>query len=133
MIDRWLATRDRLLTSPGFQRWASSVPGLRWITRRRARAVFDVVAGFVYSQVLHACVKLDIFEQVAAQILQQHASALPDLRKRVVILPNYHVAVPLAQHLARAAGLPALLLPKMVTINDWAEAVPLALISTGAG
>jgi len=65
------------------------------------------------------------FEQVAAQILQQHAHVLPDLRKLVIILPNYHVAMPLAQHLARSAGLPALLLPQMVTINDWAEAVPL--------
>jgi ATP-dependent helicase/nuclease subunit B len=65
------------------------------------------------------------FEQVAAHILQQHAHALPDLRKAVLILPNYHVAVPLAQHLARAANLPALLLPQMVTINDWAESVPL--------
>jgi len=65
------------------------------------------------------------FEQVAAQILQQHAHALPDLREAVIILPNYHVAVPLAQHLARAANLPALLLPQMVTINDWAESVPL--------
>ena len=75
MIERWLATRDRLLTSPTFQRWASSVPGLRWITRRRARAVFDVVAGFVYSQVLQACVKLDVFEQVAAQPLSVNALA----------------------------------------------------------
>lgn len=66
------------------------------------------------------------FDQVAAQILQQHAHALPDLRGLVIILPNYHVAVPLAQHLARKAGLPALLLPQMVTINDWAESVPLA-------
>lgn len=65
------------------------------------------------------------FEQVAAQILEQHAHALPDLRGLVIILPNYHVAVPLAQHLARAANLPALLLPQMVTINDWAESVPL--------
>jgi len=65
------------------------------------------------------------FEQVAAQILQQHSHALPDLRKLVVILPNYHVAVPLAQHLARAAKLPALLLPRMLTLNDWAESVPL--------
>ena len=65
------------------------------------------------------------FEQVAAHILQQHAHALPDLRKAVLILPNYHVAVPLAQHLARAANLPALLLPQMVTLNDWAESVPL--------
>lgn len=75
MIDRWLAARDRLLTSPAFQRWASSVPGLRWITRRRARAVFDVVAGFVYSQVLQACVKLDIFEQVATQPLSVNTLA----------------------------------------------------------
>ena len=66
------------------------------------------------------------FDRVAAAILQQHAHALPDLREAVIILPNYHVAVPLAQHLARAAGLPALLLPQMVTINDWAESVPLA-------
>jgi ATP-dependent helicase/nuclease subunit B len=70
------------------------------------------------------------FEQVAAQILQQHAYALPDLRELVIILPNYHVAVPLAQHLARAANLPALLLPQMVTINDWAESIPLDQIIT---
>jgi len=65
------------------------------------------------------------FDQVATQILEQHAHALPDLRDLVIILPNYHVVVPLAQYLARAAGLPALLLPQMVTINDWAESVPL--------
>ena len=65
------------------------------------------------------------FDEVAAQILELHADALPDLRKLTLIMPNYHVAVPLAQHLARAAGLLALLLPQMVTINDWAESVPL--------
>ena len=66
------------------------------------------------------------FDQVAASILQQHAHTLPDLRQAVVLLPNYHAAVPLAQHLALAAGLPALLLPQMVTLNDWAESIPLA-------
>ena len=65
------------------------------------------------------------FDQVAASILQQHAHALPDLRDVVILLPNYHVAVPLAQHLARAASLPTLLLPQMVTINDWAESISL--------
>lgn len=65
------------------------------------------------------------FDQVAAGILQRHAHALPDLRHLVILLPNYHVAVPLAQHLARAAGLPALLLPQMVTLNDWAKSIPL--------
>lgn len=66
------------------------------------------------------------FDQVAAGILQRHAHELPDLRHLVILLPNYHVAVPLAQHLASAAGLPALLLPQMVTLNDWAKSVPLA-------
>ena len=65
------------------------------------------------------------FDQVAADMLQKYAHMLPDLRQLVVVLPNYHVAVPLAQHLAVQAKLPALLLPQMVTINDWAASVPL--------
>ena len=66
------------------------------------------------------------FEQVAAAILARHAHELPDLRRVTVLLPNCHVAQPLAQHLARGAGLPALLLPQLVTLNDWAQSVPLA-------
>ena len=66
------------------------------------------------------------FEKVANDLLQQHAAALPDLRQVVVILPNYHVAVPLARYLAQQASLPALLLPQMITLNDWAATVPLA-------
>lgn len=75
MIDRWHTARDRWLTSPVFQRWASSIPGLRWMARRRARGVFDLVAGFVYSQVLYACVQLDIFEKIAKQPLSVGALA----------------------------------------------------------
>ena len=37
----------------------------RWIARRRARELFDITAGFVYSQVLFACVELDLFERLA--------------------------------------------------------------------
>ncbi len=70
------------------------------------------------------------FAQVAADILQRHAHSLPDLRQVVVVLPNYHVAAPLAQHLALAAKLPALLLPQMVTLNDWAESIPLTQVIT---
>jgi len=66
------------------------------------------------------------FDSVARHILEQHAHEIPDLRRAVVLLPNYHVAQPLAQALARAANLPALLLPQMVTLNDWAQSVPLA-------
>ncbi|GAB4124359.1 MAG: hypothetical protein Fur0040_06160 [Sideroxydans sp.] len=49
----------------------------------------------------------------------------PDLRGVTVLLPNMHVAQPLAQALMRQARLPALLLPEMVTLNAWAERVPL--------
>ena len=65
------------------------------------------------------------FDRIAQRILTAHAAALPDLRSITVILPNYHVAQPLAQALMRAAQRPALLLPKMVTLNDWAQSVPL--------
>ena len=64
-------------------------------------------------------------DRVARHILSCHAQELPDLRRAIVLLPNYHVAQPLAQALSAAANLPALLLPQMVTLNDWAQSVPL--------
>jgi demethylspheroidene O-methyltransferase len=63
--DRFDAWKDSKLTSPRFLRWAASSVLSGWITRRRARQVFDVMAGFVYSQVLLACVRLRIFELVS--------------------------------------------------------------------
>ena len=63
--DRWCAWRDRVLTSPGFRRRAARSWFMRPIARRRARALFDLVAGFVYSQVLLACVRLKLFEVLA--------------------------------------------------------------------
>ena len=62
VTDRWFASRDRLLSSAEFQRWASTFPLTRPIARRRANALFDLCAGFVYSQVLLACVRLGVFE-----------------------------------------------------------------------
>ena len=62
---RWLDLRNRLLASPRFQRWASGFPLTRHIARRRARTLFDLCAGFVYSQILFACIDLDLFEHLA--------------------------------------------------------------------
>jgi demethylspheroidene O-methyltransferase len=62
--DLILTLRDRLVTSPRFQRWAARTPLVRSIARREAQAAFDLCAGFVYSQVLFACVKLSILEAV---------------------------------------------------------------------
>jgi demethylspheroidene O-methyltransferase len=58
--------RDRLLASPRFHAFAINFPPTRWIARREATALFDLCAGFVYAQVLAACVELDLFEHLAA-------------------------------------------------------------------
>lgn len=93
--DRFDAWRDRLMTSPGVYRWTASSPLTRWVTRRRARQVFDLMAGFVYSQVLLACVRLQILELVSesprtldelAQKCQVPASALQRLLNSALAL-----------------------------------------------
>jgi demethylspheroidene O-methyltransferase len=63
--DRYLALRDRWLSNPRFQRWAAAFPLTRPTARNRARALFDVCAGFVYSQILFACVRLKLFDLLA--------------------------------------------------------------------
>ena len=63
--ERWYTTRNRLLAQPGFQRWASTFPLTRPVAHSRAGDLFDICAGFVYSQVLFACVELKIFEKLA--------------------------------------------------------------------
>ena len=61
-LRRW---RRELVANPAFQRWAASFPPTRRIARKKARALFDLCAGFVYSQVLLACVRLNIFNRLA--------------------------------------------------------------------
>ena len=62
---RWIGWRNRLLASPRFQRFASRFPLTRPVARRRARALFDLVAGFTYSQILAACIETDLLEVLA--------------------------------------------------------------------
>jgi ATP-dependent helicase/nuclease subunit B len=64
-------------------------------------------------------------DRVARHILDQHLPDLPDLRRCTVLLPNNHVAAHLAEALANVSGNSGLLLPKMVTLSDWAESIPL--------
>jgi len=65
----------------------------------------------------------ELFERVAQRILAAHPA--PDLRGITVILPNMHAAQALAQALIRKAKVPAILLPQMVTLNEWAQSMPL--------
>jgi demethylspheroidene O-methyltransferase len=71
-----LTWRDRLLGDAGFQRWAARFVLTRPVARREARALFDICAGFVYAQVLSACVELDLFARVAARPVRVEALAL---------------------------------------------------------
>lgn len=65
LLDRCYALRDRLLGSPAFQRLSAAFPLSRPIAEKQARALFDLCAGFVYSQVLVACIRLDLFATLA--------------------------------------------------------------------
>jgi demethylspheroidene O-methyltransferase len=62
--DRLLAVRDFILSNLAFQRFSSTFALLRPIARRRAGALFDLCAGFVYSQILLACVRLSLFDHL---------------------------------------------------------------------
>ena len=62
MTEAVLKTRwtTRLIASRGFQKWAARFPFTRAVARREGETLFDLVSGFVYSQVLYALVTLDI-------------------------------------------------------------------------
>jgi demethylspheroidene O-methyltransferase len=77
-MDRWSDWRNARLIDPGFHRWAALFPLTRGVARRRAAAVFDLVAGFVYTQILLACVRLDVFN-----VLKTGAEPLPTLAHRL--------------------------------------------------
>lgn len=63
--DRWSDFRNRLVASRRFQRFAMSFPFARSIARSRAREIFDLSAGFVYSQILLACIRLHLLDKLA--------------------------------------------------------------------
>ncbi len=58
----WVA---RLAGSRAFQSWAARVPGLRRIARAEGAAIFDLMQGFVQSQMLAALVELRVLDALA--------------------------------------------------------------------
>lgn len=74
--DRLQAAANAAIASPRFRRFAARFPLTRPIARRRAKAVFDLVSGFVYSQVLLACVRLDLLGMLAEGPLSEDALRL---------------------------------------------------------
>ena len=64
--------------NPAFRTWAARFFLTRPIARRRAGQLFDICAGFVYSQVLLACVRLNVFD-----ILSEAPLTLTQLAQRL--------------------------------------------------
>ncbi len=83
LLDRVLAFRDRLVTSAKFREWAARFPLTRPVARRRARALFDLCAGFVYTQVLLSCVRLKLPE-----ILLEGPQTEAQLARRMDLSPE---------------------------------------------
>jgi len=57
--------RNKRVADPAFRRSAKAFAPTRGKAREEARALFDLVAGFVYSQTLLACIEADLFEFLA--------------------------------------------------------------------
>ncbi|MEA1835079.1 methyltransferase [Methylobacterium durans] len=87
--ERWRSFRNARVASPAFQRWAAGFPLTRRVARANTRALFDLCAGFVYAQVLHACIRLDLFRLLAdgpmgAEALAQRLRLAPDRAERLL-------------------------------------------------
>lgn len=61
LSERIKDARVNLLTNRRFHRLAMRFWPTRLIARQQARSLFDICGGFVYSQVLGACIQLDVF------------------------------------------------------------------------
>lgn len=85
----WLTAR---IADPAFQSWAARFPLTRPLARSGAAQLYDIVAGFVYSQTLFACVELDLFRHLRAGPL-----TVPELAHRLDLAPDA------AERLAQAA------------------------------
>jgi demethylspheroidene O-methyltransferase len=89
LVDRAYALRDHVLADPRFHRLMSAFPLTRPIVRNRARALFDICAGFTYTQVLLACVRLRLFDILAAgpltvDAIADQASLSPEAASRLL-------------------------------------------------
>ncbi len=83
LVERWRARLVAWLVDPAVRRRLSAHALTRPIARREARAVFDLVAGFTYSQVLLACVRLGVFAQLRAG-----ARPLDELARSMELAPG---------------------------------------------
>ena len=92
LVDRFYAWRKQLIANPRFQRWAAGLLPIRSVARQQASALFDLCAGFVYTQVLSAIVELDVISKLKAKPLSAD-----------ILSPQLGLTVEATQRLLRAA------------------------------
>ena len=78
--DRVRAAIDRLTSRSSFRQRAAAFPLTRPVARRRARALFDLCAGFVYAQILLAVVRLEL-----PQLLLARPLTAPEIADRLAL------------------------------------------------
>ena len=59
--DRLCILKDRWIADTRFQNRVAKIPFIKNIAKKRANQLFDVMAGFVYTQILLSCVRLNLF------------------------------------------------------------------------
>lgn len=87
--DALIRFRNRLLTDPRFLSFVQRLPLGPLIARRKSVELFDILAGFTYSQVLSSCVSLGLFERVGTHGITvaewDRLTGLPPQRSAVLL------------------------------------------------
>ncbi len=83
IADRILGWRDQLLCDPRFHRFAARAPIFNWIARKRSAELFDIATGFVHTQVLVACLRLNLFD-----LLQDGPLSFDEIVRRTGLTPD---------------------------------------------
>lgn len=140
----WTRWRNRLLASATFQRWTSHTPLFRAVARGHARALFDLTAGFVYSQIAAAFIDSGLFAELQKRPLEAaDAAELADLPESAALtLLRAAESLGLAQSvgplwvlgprgamLAGTAGVPEMIAHHRALYADLAD--PLAMLRGG--
>lgn len=86
---RWVMQRNRILSSAKFQRWASRTPIFRGIARRRAEAQFNLIAGFIYTQIVYTLVQSGVIAFLKSNLhtvpeIAEHTGLSLDAADRLV-------------------------------------------------
>jgi demethylspheroidene O-methyltransferase len=71
----WIVRRNAVFASAAFQRWAARFPLTRRVARKHASALFDLTAGFVYSQILAGFIASGLFDALRDGALDIDAAA----------------------------------------------------------